>query len=540
MDELRVVSERRAVRVANFDEIPDRTPVGRDGRRHRPRHHPPGRRALGALRPLHAPGRAAGRRHGRRRQPALRPARLGLPHRHRRQRLQQRRGAGEVHELARRRRRCSSTPTRSSPIAMRHPQPFDPDVYQGYYRDPAHGARGAVRRLHPRAGGATGSTKTGHHGPVVGDGRVARASCRRGTTSSSSPRSWPACRCSTTSAVGTEVCIGPERRQAAVARHPDLRVRHELRGALAGGQDGAGPRRRAGRHRHLLGRGRHAARGAGRERAATSTSWRRPGSAGRATCSTKVQAFHFKGGQGAKTGTGGHLPGPKVVGRIAEVRGLPEGTPGGVAGPVPRLGLARRLPRVRRRGARAIRRHPDRRQDVGPAHRGRPRRRAGGRRRLRHPRRPRRRHRRRAADLPRPHLGADDPGAGPGPGATSTGSGAATSPWSPPAGSAHAPDFAKALALGADAVAVVQLGHPGHRLSRHAGLPHRQLPGRHRHPEAAPAGPPARRRGRPAPRPLPAGVGRAHGGAGPGVRSPPPAALHASTTSPPSIATWPT
>ena len=42
---------------------------------------------------------------------------------------------------------------------------------------------------------------------------------------------------------------------------------------------------------------------------------------------TKVQAFHFKGGQGAKTGTGGHLPGVKVKGKIAEVRGLPEGKP---------------------------------------------------------------------------------------------------------------------------------------------------------------------------------------------------------------------
>ena len=41
----------------------------------------------------------------------------------------------------------------------------------------------------------------------------------------------------------------------------------------------------------------------------------------------RCQAFHFKGGQGAKTGTGGHLPGSKVVGRIAEVRGLPEGRP---------------------------------------------------------------------------------------------------------------------------------------------------------------------------------------------------------------------
>lgn len=42
---------------------------------------------------------------------------------------------------------------------------------------------------------------------------------------------------------------------------------------------------------------------------------------------TKVQAFHFKGGQGAKTGTGGHLPGNKNTGRISQVRGIPEGQP---------------------------------------------------------------------------------------------------------------------------------------------------------------------------------------------------------------------
>lgn len=41
----------------------------------------------------------------------------------------------------------------------------------------------------------------------------------------------------------------------------------------------------------------------------------------------KVQAFHFKGGQGAKTGTGGHLPGNKNRGKISEVRGIPEGEP---------------------------------------------------------------------------------------------------------------------------------------------------------------------------------------------------------------------
>ncbi len=41
----------------------------------------------------------------------------------------------------------------------------------------------------------------------------------------------------------------------------------------------------------------------------------------------KVQAFHFKGGQGAKTGTGGHLPGNKNKGKISIVRGIPEGQP---------------------------------------------------------------------------------------------------------------------------------------------------------------------------------------------------------------------
>jgi len=41
---------------------------------------------------------------------------------------------------------------------------------------------------------------------------------------------------------------------------------------------------------------------------------------------SRVQAFHFKGGQGAKTGTGGHLPGSKNIGKISQVRGIAEGT----------------------------------------------------------------------------------------------------------------------------------------------------------------------------------------------------------------------
>ena len=42
---------------------------------------------------------------------------------------------------------------------------------------------------------------------------------------------------------------------------------------------------------------------------------------------SKVQAFHFKGGQGAKTGTGGHLPGNKNIGKISQVRKIAEGQP---------------------------------------------------------------------------------------------------------------------------------------------------------------------------------------------------------------------
>ena len=37
----------------------------------------------------------------------------------------------------------------------------------------------------------------------------------------------------------------------------------------------------------------------------------------------RVQAFHFKAGQAAKTGTGGYLPGNKNTERIAQIRGIP-------------------------------------------------------------------------------------------------------------------------------------------------------------------------------------------------------------------------
>ena len=63
-------------------------------------------------------------------------------------------------------------------------------------------------------------------------------------------------------------------------------------------------------------------------------------------------------------------------------------------------------------------------------------------------------------------------------------------------------DLAKALALGADAVAIAELGTPGDRLRRNAGLQHRQLPGRDRHAEARAACPAAGRHRRGAARAL--------------------------------------
>ncbi len=92
----------------------------------------------------------------------------------------------------------------------------------------------------------------------------------------------------------------------------------------------------------------------------------------------RVQAFHFKGGQGAKTGTGGHLPGEKVKGKIAEVRGLEPGKPAVSPARFPDWDDEDPFRALRRRGARAHRRHPDRLQAVGPAHRGRHRRGARG------------------------------------------------------------------------------------------------------------------------------------------------------------------
>ena len=254
---------------------------------------------------------------------------------------------------------------------------------------------------------------------------------------------------------------------------------------------------------------------------------------------TKVQAFHFKLGQGAKTGTGGHLPGPKVEGPHRRGARPARGHARGLAADVPRLARRRRLPPLRRRGARPQRRHPDRREAVGAARRGRHRRRARDRRRLRHPRRPRRRHRRGAAAVPRQHLGADDPRARPGPPPPRPAQAGATSRWSSPAGCATRPTSP--------------------RRSRSAPTRSRSRTARSRRsaasacaratPNNCPVGIATQKQHLRARlpvdeaahrlEPLPARDGRAHAGARARVRARPPVALLRSTTSPRSTATWP-
>lgn len=207
---------------------------------------------------------------------------------------------------------------------LRHPQPYSPDVYQGLYKDP-HGVieEPYVMQIHELA--AHGLTKVGHHGFVAAMG-VPRQQLP----------SWDAINFVTAQLarlpllddvpVATDVCIGPNASKPLWLDIPlfvsDMSfgaLSQEAKTALARGAQLAGtgicsgeggmlPEEQAENSRYFY------------ELASARFGWSWD-------VLTKVQAFHFKLGQGAKTGTGGHLPGPKVKGRIAEVRGLPEGTP---------------------------------------------------------------------------------------------------------------------------------------------------------------------------------------------------------------------
>jgi len=124
--------------------------------------------------------------------------------------------------------------------------------------------------------------------------------------------------------VGTELIIGPEAKKPLILKIPlfvsDMSfgaLSEEAKIALAKGADLAGTGICSGEGGMLP-----------EEQEANTRYFYEYASAGfgyKEALLEKVQAFHFKGGQGAKTGTGGHLPGNKNIGKISQVRGIPEG-----------------------------------------------------------------------------------------------------------------------------------------------------------------------------------------------------------------------
>lgn len=205
-----------------------------------------------------------------------------------------------------------------------HPQPYDRSAYQGAYADP-HGTpdepfNGWIQEMAEH-----GLERVGHHGRVDAMG-VPRAELP----------SWDDIQLVTAElhrvpllddeSVSTELVIGPKADKPLTLAHPlfvsDMSfgaLSEEAKVALAKGAEAAGtgicsgeggmlPEEQSENSRYLY------------ELASARFGFHME-------LLKRVQAFHFKCGQGAKTGTGGHLPGDKVTGKIATVRGLPEGTP---------------------------------------------------------------------------------------------------------------------------------------------------------------------------------------------------------------------
>jgi glutamate synthase domain-containing protein 2/nitrite reductase/ring-hydroxylating ferredoxin subunit len=204
-----------------------------------------------------------------------------------------------------------------------NPQPYDRDEYLGLYQDPSHEAHPEPHNKLIQQYARDGLSKVGHHGI---------------TESMGVPRSqlpdWDDIQMITAQlhkvpllddeAVDTSVIIGPNAKKPLKLDIP-LFVSDMSFGALSETAKVA-----LARGAELSGTGICSGEGGmlPEEQEACSKYFYELAS-GRFGFSwdklSKVQAFHFKGGQGAKTGTGGHLPGNKVKGKIAEVRGLTEG-----------------------------------------------------------------------------------------------------------------------------------------------------------------------------------------------------------------------
>ncbi len=209
--------------------------------------------------------------------------------------------------------------------ALENPQPFKRDEYLGLYADSGHGTAEEPLNGLIQGYARDGLSKTGHHGqvsamgvprdelPLWDDIQILTAQLHRPPMLDEEP-------------VGTEVTIGPNAQKPLTLKIP-LFVSDMSFGALSEPAKVA-----LARGAELAGTGICSGEGGmlPEEQEANSRYFYELASArfGFAWDKlAKVQAFHFKGGQGAKTGTGGHLPGPKVKGKIAQVRGLDEGEP---------------------------------------------------------------------------------------------------------------------------------------------------------------------------------------------------------------------
>ncbi|MEO0829070.1 MAG: glutamate synthase-related protein [Pseudomonadota bacterium] len=205
-----------------------------------------------------------------------------------------------------------------------NPQPFNRDAYLGLYADTSHGNAeepytGLIQHYAQH-----GLSKTGHHGKVDAMG-VPRAELP----------DWDDLQLLTAQLavpplldeepVGTDVVIGPNAQKPLRLEIP-LFVSDMSFGALSEPAKVA-----LARGAELAGTGICSGEGGmlPEEQEANSRYFYELASSRFGFAWDKldrVQAFHFKGGQGAKTGTGGHLPGAKVKDKIAAVRGLEPGT----------------------------------------------------------------------------------------------------------------------------------------------------------------------------------------------------------------------
>jgi len=208
--------------------------------------------------------------------------------------------------------------------AKKHPQPYDRDAYQGNYQDPT-GTPAEPHVKYIRKLANEGLEKVGRHGPAAAMG-VPRDSLPAWDDLQFVVAQLHKLPLLDDEPVGTDLVIGPRAKKPLHLKIPlfvsDMSfgaLSEEAKVALAKGAELAGTGICSGEGGMLP-----------EEQAANSRYFYELASARFGFSWEKVQktqAFHFKGGQGAKTGTGGHLPGSKVTGKIAELRRLPEGQP---------------------------------------------------------------------------------------------------------------------------------------------------------------------------------------------------------------------